>query len=193
MHSTLRCQLSALFAASLALSPAAHAQAAKTTAGVPEKSDETVLLSEFTVTEKLDNSYIASEAVTGPRLATKIADLPYPITVVTSEFLHDFDVFDFSSSINGIAASVTGANDEGTVAIRGTVTNNNFILRNGFYRLGMVDRVNTDRMEFIKGPNAAIYGAANPTGVVNIVAKTPKFGAASQSVSYTAGPYALNR
>jgi iron complex outermembrane receptor protein len=57
----------------------------------------------------------------------------------------------------------------------------------------MVDRVNTDRMEVIKGPNAAIYGAANPTGVVNIVARAPRFGAASQRISYTAGPFDLNR
>src|SRR5476651_972519 len=156
----------------LTLGPIAFAQ----TAAKPEKPDDPVQLSEFTVKENSDNGYIASEAVTGPRLATKIAALPYPITVITSEFMKDFDVFDFSSSVNSLSASMTGANDEGTVTLRGTTTNNNFILRNGFYRLGMIDRVNTDRMEVIKGPNAAIYGAANPTGVVNIVAKKPKFG-----------------
>src|SRR5437773_1950218 len=57
----------------------------------------------------------------------------------------------------------------------------------------MVDRVNTDRSEVIKGPNAAIYGAANPTGVVNIVSRSPKFGAASQRASFTTGPYAFHR
>ncbi len=155
--------------------------------------DDTVRLSEFEVKATPDRGYIASEAVTGPRVATKIADLPYPISVITSEFMQDFDVFDFSSDVNGLSASMTGASDEGSVTLRGTTTNNNFILRNGFYRLGMVDRVNTDRIEVIKGPNAAIYGASNPTGVVNIVTKTPRFGAPNQKITYTSGTYGFNR
>ena len=157
------------------------------------RSEDPVQLSEFSVKAEEDRGYLASEAVTGPRLATKIADLPYAITVITSEFMQDFDVFDFSSSVNGLAAGMTGATDEGTVILRGTSTNNNFILRNGFYRLGMIDRVNTDRMEVIKGPNAAIYGAANPTGVVNIVAKAARFGTTSERISYTGGPFDFNR
>jgi iron complex outermembrane recepter protein len=163
------------------------------TSSTRDQADDIVQLSEFTVHSGTDRGYIASEAVTGPRVATKIADLPYSISVITSEFLQDFDVFDFSSSVNGLSASLTGASDEGSVTLRGTSTNNNFILRNGFYRLGMVDRVNTDRIEVIKGPNAAIYGASNPTGVVNIVTKLPKFGAASQKITYTTGPFEFNR
>jgi iron complex outermembrane receptor protein len=159
----------------------------------PPKSEEVVQLSEFTVKENTDNGYVASESVTGSRVAAKIADLAYPISVITSEFMQDFDVFDFSSGANNLAAGMTGASDEGSVTLRGTSTNNNFILRNGFYRLGMVDRVNTDRFEVIKGPNAAAYGAANPTGVVNFIAKKPNFERASEKLSYTAGPYSFNR
>jgi iron complex outermembrane recepter protein len=166
---------------------------AQTSESPSTPSDDIVQLSEFTVHSGLDRGYVASETSTGPRLATKIADLPYPISVITSEFMEDFGVFDFSSNVNGLSASLTGASDEGSVTLRGTSTNNNFILRNGFYRLGLVDRVNTDRIEVIKGPNAAIYGASNPTGVVNIVTKLPKFGAPSQKITYTTGPYEFNR
>src|SRR5437868_11660295 len=94
--------------ASLAVTTAAFAQ----TNSAP-KNDEVVQLSEFTVKENTDNSYIASESVTGSRVATKIADLAYPISVITSEFMQDFDVFDFSSSANNLSAGMTGASDEG--------------------------------------------------------------------------------
>src|SRR3954470_16183566 len=93
---TLRRCLPVILASGLLSSPAAFAQ---TNANKPEKPEDPIQLSEFTVKESSDNGYIASETVTGPRLATKIADLPYPISVVTSEFMRDFDVFDFSSSV----------------------------------------------------------------------------------------------
>src|SRR5690349_15260949 len=114
----------------LALSPSLLALTtfvkAQTASKAPNDSD-VVQLSEFTVKSEADRGYLASEAITGPRLATKIADLPYAISVITSEFMQDFDVFDFSGSLNGLAAGLTGASDEGSVTLRGTSTNNNFI------------------------------------------------------------------
>ncbi len=192
MHSTLRCCLTTAIVTSLSLSLAAIAQTTGATANQSGNPDETVQLSAFTVHEKLDNSYIASEAVTGPRVATKIADLPYAVSVITSEFMKDFDIFNLAGDLNGFSSSLTGVSDEGTFILRGLTTNNNFYLRNGFYRLGMVDRVNTDRVEVIKGPNSAIYGATNPAGMVNIVSRAPKF-TPSQSIGYTAGPDDSNR
>ena len=188
MHSSFRCHpLSALFAASLALSPAVFGQAAKTAAAASEKPDDTILLSEFTVKESSDTSYLASESVTGTRVATQIKDLPYAVSVITSEFMNDFDIFNMTDDMNGVVASLNNLSDEGTYSLRGLTTFNNFYLRNGFYRLGMVDRVNTDRIEVIKGPNAALYGATNPAGMVNIVSKTPK-PRAYQSLSLTTAP-----
>ena len=56
-----------------------------------EKPAQTVLLSEFTVKENSDIGYIASESVTGTRVATQIKDLPFSVSVITSEFMNDFD------------------------------------------------------------------------------------------------------
>ncbi len=171
----------------LAVAPVLFAQPA-TTSGKTENSGELVQLSEFSVQENSDTSYIASESVTGTRTATKIADLPYAVSVITSEFMNDFDLFSLTGDLNGVAASLNNVNDEGTYSLRGLTTNNNFYLRNGFYRLGMVDRVNTDRIEVIKGPNAALYGATNPAGMINIVSKAPKL-TAYQSFAVTFGPF----
>lgn len=181
---TSRLSFLTAIASLLILSPIAFAQ----TAVKSPLPDDLVQLSAFNVQENSDTSYIASESITGTRTATKIADLPYAVSVITSEFMNDFDLFSLTGDLNGVAASLNNVNDEGTYSLRGLTTNNNFYLRNGFYRLGMVDRVNTDRIEVIKGPNAALYGATNPAGMINIVSKTPKF-AASQNFAVTFGPF----
>ncbi len=190
---TLRRFFFTLMAAGLTASPALRAQTPPTNAtGNRAATDEAIQLSEFTVKESTDTPYIASESITGTRVATKIADLPYAVSVITSEFMNDFDIFSLTDDLNGVAASLNNVSDEGTYSLRGLTTNNNFYLRNGFYRLGMVDRVNTDRIEVIKGPNAALYGATNPAGMINIVSKAPK-PQPYQDLTLTLGPYGRHR
>ncbi|MDP3071781.1 MAG: TonB-dependent receptor [Opitutaceae bacterium] len=148
-----------------------------------ENPDQTVLLSEFTVSEKSLNGYIASESVTGTRVATQIKDLPFAISVITSEFMNDFDMFDLGADLV-YTASLNAVDTQGNSNLRGY--GGTFTLRNGFYRLGLNDRINTDRIEIIKGPNAAIYGATSPAGLINYVSKRPK-ATPSQMFRVTAG------
>jgi iron complex outermembrane receptor protein len=150
---------------------------------------EPVQLSEFTVKATEDNSYVASESITGSRVATRIQDLPFSINVVTSEFLQDFDLFDLDSNL-AYTSSLTGLDTQGNYNLRGFGAT--FQLRNGFYRLGLVDRVNVDRIEIIKGPNAAIYGQTSPAGLVNIISKRPR-DQSSQRLALTAGSNDLLR
>lgn len=135
------------------------------------QTDDVVELSPFIVTTEHPDSYIASESVTGTRVKTPIKDLPFAISVITSEFMDDFDFFDLASDM-AYTASLNSVDTQGNSTLRGYGAT--FMLRNGFYRLGLVDRINTDRIEIIKGPNAAIYGSTSPAGLVNIVSKLPK-------------------
>lgn len=192
MNTSTRLRSPALAIARFALITFGWAAVAQAGAAPAPKPEDTVLLSEFTVKESSDSSYIASESITGTRVATQIKDLPYAVSVITSEFMNDFDIFNMTDDLNGVAASLNNLNDEGTYSLRGLTTFNNFYLRNGFYRLGMVDRVNTDRVEVIKGPNAALYGATNPAGMVNFVSKAPK-PRASQSLTLSTAPYHRRR
>ncbi|MSU51603.1 MAG: TonB-dependent receptor [Opitutus sp.] len=152
-------------------------------------SEEIVRLSEFTVAETADRSYVASESVTGTRVRTPIKDLTFTVNVITSEFLQDFAYFEindlgYTSSVNNFD------NGGGNVNIRGYGATS--YLRNGFLRLGLVDRVNVDRIEVIKGPAAAIYGMTTPAGMVNIITKRPK-DRPSQSFSIATGDYNTTR
>lgn len=171
MTNTLRTPALALAAASLALTSATAAVAAPASGTRPPASEETIQLTEFTVSERSLNGYIASESVTGTRVATQIKDLPFAVSVITSEFMNDFDFFDLGSDLV-YTASLNGVDTQGNSNLRGY--GGTFTLRNGFYRLGLNDRINTDRIEIIKGPNAAIYGATSPAGLINYVSKRPK-------------------
>ena len=169
----------------VALTPVVFGQAAAPSA----KTDETLKLSEFTVTENADDSYVASESITGTRVRTPIKDLTFTVNVITSEFLQDFAYFEindlgYTSSVNNFD------NGGGNVNIRGYGATS--YLRNGFLRLGLVDRVNVDRIEVIKGPAAAIYGMTTPAGMVNIITKRPKDRPA-QSFSLATGDYNTTR
>ena len=175
----------ALVVASAASILSVQAQTAVAKSG----SDDLIELSAFTVSEKSLDGYVASESITGTRVATQIKDLPFAVSVITSEFMNDFDFFDLGADL-AYTASLNAVDTQGNSTLRGY--GGTFTLRNGFYRLGLNDRVNTDRIEIIKGPNAAIYGATSPAGLVNFVSKRPK-ATPSQMLRLTAGSNSLFR
>lgn len=112
-----------------------------------------------------------SETLTGSRVATKIIDLPYTVNVMTSEFLEDFGIFELSDNIVQIGG-FTGLDVGGQFNLRGF--NSTSQLRDGFFRLGRYGSSNVDRLEIIKGSNAAIYGGTSPGGMLNMISKQPK-------------------
>src|SRR5262249_21102097 len=69
--------------ASLVCVPIARAQT--TPASPPNKNEEVVTLTEFSVRADPDRGYVASETLTGSRVRTPIIDLPYTVNVLTSE------------------------------------------------------------------------------------------------------------
>lgn len=171
----------------LLLLPAALAQTA--TPPVLDRKEEVVELSPFVVKADGTETYVASESVTGSRVATPIKDLPFTVNVITSEFLNDFDFFDLADNM-AYTSSLSDLDTQGNYNLRGFGAT--FQLRNGFYRLGLVDRVNVDRVEVIKGPNAALYGQTSPAGLVNIISKRPRQ-TDSQRLSVTVGENRLHR
>lgn len=134
-------------------------------------SDEVVTLTAFNVSAEPTGAYVASESVTGSRVAEKIRNLPYSINVVTAEFLNDFAFFDINEEF-AYTSAFGNMDAGGGYTIRGFGATK--ALRNGFPRFGLVDRVNVDRIEIIKGPSAAVYGETRPGGLVNIITKKPK-------------------
>lgn len=152
-------------------------------------SSETVTLSPFQVTSESDRGYVAAESMTGSRVATKIIDLPYTVNVVTAEFFSDFGLFELGDNLVHVG-SFTGLDVGGGFTLRGFGSSSQ--LRDGFYRLGRYGSSNVDRMEIIKGSNAAIYGRTSPGGMVNMISKMPK-DRESYKLSVNVGDYGTRR
>lgn len=156
-----------LFAGCLALS--AGVVLAQTTS--TRSKEEVLELSPFEVKPEDNRGYVASETMTGTRVATQIKDLPYTVNVITSEFFEDFAMFQLDDTLTQIGG-MTGLDIGGGFNLRGFASTSQ--LRDGFYRLGRYGQTNVDRMEVIKGPNAGIYGRTSPGGMVNMISKAPR-------------------
>jgi len=153
-------------------------------------NDDPIMLSEFTVTSGADSGYSASETMTGLRVATKIKDLPFTVNVLTSEFFEDFGMFELNDNVTGYISSFSGLDQGGGFTLRGYTST--YQLRDGFFRLGRYGVSNVDRIEVIKGPNAATYGQSSPTGIVNIISKRPSK-TPHQTVRLTVGSFNTDR
>jgi len=158
-------------------------------AATPRTNEEVVRLTEFNVTASEDRGYAPAETMTGTRVATKIIDLPYTVNVLTAEFFEDFAIFELADNIVQIG-SFTGLDIGGSFNLRGF--SSSFQLRDGFFRLGRYGSSNIDRMEIIKGSNAAIYGRSSPGGMVNMISKAPKT-RENQKLTFNYGSYGTER
>lgn len=161
---TLTCLAAFVLAAPFAL-------AQPTSTRPPVENQEVVTLQEFSVSAGTINDYVASESITGTRVASKLIDLPFNVNVVTGEFIEDFAAFELKDQF-AYVSSFSPNETQGDYQLRGFTAGNQ--LRNGFRRLGLIDKVNVDRAEVIKGPAASIYGKILPGGVINIVTKKPR-------------------
>ncbi|MBI5770003.1 MAG: TonB-dependent receptor [Verrucomicrobia bacterium] len=173
----------------LVLAPAGGLHAQVATAPKPAGGDDVVTLSEFSVKADDNRGYVPAETMTGSRVATKIIDLPYTVNILTSEFFEDFAIFELSDNVTQIGG-FTGLDVGGGFNLRGFSSTSQ--LRDGFFRLGRYGSSNVDRMEVIKGSNAAIYGRSSPGGMLNMISKQPK-ARVSQRLAFNYGDEGTQR
>ena len=128
------------------------------------------------------DSLHASEA-SGTRTDMPLQQLPQAVRVVTPQAIADIgarrldDLLDYVGGVSRVNA-VGGLTDG--IAIRGLPGNEDTgmaLLLNGFsanrgYNAPR-DLAGVERVEFLKGPAAALYGSSEPGGTLNIVSKRP--------------------
>lgn len=107
------------------------------------------------------------------------------VDVVSQNVLKDINAQRISDTLS-VVSGVSALNPMGGLwdnySIRGFNTDQTIgasSLRNGILsNLGLSaakDMVNIEQVEFLKGPAAAMYGAGDPGGTLNIITKKPKF------------------
>lgn len=130
----------------------------------------------------------------GSKTDTPIRDLPASVLVVPREILRDQGVTDMNqamSNVSGVQPVMGG----------GYGFANNYVIRGQamrFLRDGYFDGTSqngywrtfadVDRVEVLKGPGSALYGAGQPGGTINVVTKTPKRTAGTE-LSTTLGSF----
>jgi iron complex outermembrane recepter protein len=149
------------------------------------------------VGRRQSGGYQADE-VSGTKTALPLRELPQSVRVMSRQAIDDLgavrldDVLDY---VGGISRQNNFGGLWDNVAIRGLAGNENTgmsLLLNGFAgNRGFNaprDTANIERIEFLKGPAAALYGASEPGGTLNVVTKKPQR-RAGHSVEVYAGSF----
>jgi len=137
----------------------------------PAASDPAVLLEPFTVTGDANTRFLASEVATGSRYATAIKDIPFPVTLLDKSLMDDFLAFDFND-IASFASGFSPSEGTGRFFLRGIASRSTY--KNGVRDTGLYGNAFADRVEIIRGANAAIYGQTEPSGLRNVVTLRPR-------------------
>lgn len=128
-----------------------------------------------------------------------IKDIPQSIQVIDSKVLEQLNVTRLDSALE-LASGISKQNNFGGLwdafAVRGFAGDENFpsgFLVNGFnggrgYG-GPRDASNIERIEVLKGPNAAVFGRGEPGGTVNIVTKKATLKDTLGSFAVSAGSF----
>lgn len=159
--------------------------------------DEThVLLPEVEVVGRRQTTYTSAYTFAATKTRTAPLDVPQALSTVTKELIDDQQAFalpDVMKNVSGVHQN-TSLND---IDIRGfrnhtgpSASGYRLIngLRAGFGYFTNPLLINVERVEVLKGPGAALYGAINPGGTVNLVTKKP-LAEDRKAVSFGAGSF----
>ena len=130
------------------------------------------------------------------RMPLKNLENPQVYTVVGKELMQEQIATDYSTAFRNAPGVTPSANPAGSldISMRGFTTSTS--VRNGMASQAwtMVDPVNIERTEIIKGPSGTLFSSSTISfgGLVNRVTKKP-FETFGGEVSYSSGSYDLNR
>lgn len=133
--------------------------------------EEIVISSGYTVNER---------NITAGKIAIRPMDLPQAITIIGRENLERQQVLrvsDVLQQVNGVYLSGTTGGFQEEISARGFSFSSANTFKNGvrFNNAVMPEMSGVERVEFLKGGSAVLFGNVAPGGIMNIVTKKPKF------------------
>ena len=159
-------------------------------------------LSTVEVVGRTESGAYHSDEVSGAKTELPQRELPQAVRVVGRQAIDDLGATRLDDVLDQVSG-VSRQNDFGglwdNIAIRGLPGNENTgmaSLLNGFSANrgfnAPRDLAAVERIEFLKGPAAALYGSSEPGGTLNIVSKRPLWLAAN-TLETSAGSFGLKR
>ena len=175
------------------------------TAPTPVK-DEAVMLSAFEVSIDKDTGYQAGNTLAGSRLNSSLKDTAASVMVFTPEFLSDFGAtsledmtayapnlqMDYQDATATATPSFLGGSNvtESRIRVRGLPASTAL----DFFETRIpVDSYRIGRFELSSGPNAILFGFAQPGGLVNSTTKKAEFLDTRSSVRASFGSWGHRR
>ncbi|WP_281310241.1 TonB-dependent siderophore receptor [Flavobacterium flavigenum] len=139
------------------------------------KNKKGEILNEVIVTKSKE-----PKPVTAVRSGLKPMDNPQTVQVINSEVIEQQQAIRLSEVIknaNGVYVSSARGGAQESFYSRGYDMSSNNMFKNGFrYNAGSIPDVSgLDKVEFLKGGSALLFGNVAPGGILNLVTKTPLF------------------
>ncbi|WP_343707892.1 TonB-dependent siderophore receptor [Flavobacterium sp.] len=163
----------------------------ETTSSVTDtvKNKKGEILNEVVVTKTKE-----PKPVTAVRSGLKPMDNPQSIQVIGSEIIEQQQAIRLSEVLknaNGVYVGSARGGAQESFFSRGYDMSANNMFKNGFrYNAGSIPDVSgLDKVEFLKGGSALLFGNVAPGGVLNLVTKTPQFKSGGE-ISMQIGSYA---
>jgi len=120
-------------------------------------------------------------------------DLPQAIQVIDNQIIQQQQsvrMSDVIKNANGVYVGSARGGSQESFWSRGYDMSANNMFKNGFrFSSGSIPEVSSlDKVEFLKGSSALLYGNVAPGGILNMVTKTPNFNTGGE-ISMQAGSY----
>jgi iron complex outermembrane receptor protein len=137
-----------------------------------------------------------TEQVAGTKTATALIETPQPITIVSEDLFRAQGAINIGDTLNYVAGVTANAYGRDTRVDGFTVRGIDALqFRDGmrdifsFYASITSDPYNFSRVELVRGPASVLFGQGSIGGIVNLVSKTPEFGATGGELAVTYGSY----
>ena len=181
MKSILLPAIALLFSLSAQAQEMASAQEHKSLTSISSSPFDTIknkkgeILNEIIVTGNKPQ-----KPVSAARSGIKPMDLPQSVQVIGNEIITQQQAIRLSDVIknaNGVYVGSARGGAQESFWSRGYDMGANNMFKNGFrYNAGSIPEVSSlEKVEFLKGGSALLYGNVAPGGILNLVTKTPQF------------------
>lgn len=133
--------------------------------------EEIVITSGYTSNEK---------KMTTGKINIRLMDLPQAVTVISKDAIERqqaLHLSDVLQQVNGVYLMGTTGGFQEEIAARGFSFSSSNTFKNGvrFNNAIMPEMSSIEKLEFLKGGSAILFGNVAPGGIMNIVTKKPKF------------------
>ncbi|MEM6967490.1 MAG: TonB-dependent receptor, partial [Bacteroidota bacterium] len=152
-------------------------------------------LQEVEIVGRKNTGYRPDITFAGTRTGAKLKDVPQAISILNKEIIKDQALFrlnEVTENVAGVTQTRTGDNftSRGFRVSHDYINGNRALISPQFASSTIATQY--ERIEFIKGPAAALFGNSSPGGVVNAVTKKP-LDVNRAGATYTFGSFNTHR